>query len=113
MTDPFDELFDYWRDRLNHPRAKPTEDRKRKVRARLREGYSVEDLARAIDGCARSTWHTSRGFTDLTLICRDATHVDRFASWSDSGAPIDERERFDRAWAELRAHVARHGSTAV
>ncbi len=57
-------------------------ERRSKVEARLREGYSVEDLKLAVDGCA-VTPH-NRGETDgqihddLGLICRSANQVDRF-----------------------------------
>lgn len=49
-----------------------------KVAERLFEGYSVDDLKRAIDGNAASAWHNENGYTSLELIVRDAAHVDRF-----------------------------------
>lgn len=76
-------VFDYWRQVMGHPRAKLDDKRKRKIRARLKDGYTIEDLKAAIDGCKRSPHHmgqNDRGtvYDDIELICRDAPHVDRF-----------------------------------
>jgi len=53
------------------------------IRARLGDGYSVEDLCLAIDGCAASAFHmgendTGQRYDSLCLILRDADHVDKF-----------------------------------
>jgi hypothetical protein len=61
-------------------RLKLTKDRRGKVRARLREGYSVDDLQRAVDGIFATDFNVEKGFTDLTLACRDAAHVDRYSA---------------------------------
>lgn len=57
--------------------------REQKVNARLKQGYSVEQLCRAIDGCRKSPHHqgqndTGTVYDDLELICRDAPKVDAF-----------------------------------
>jgi hypothetical protein len=46
-------LIDVWKDVHDHPRAKPTTSRLGAIRARMREGYSVDELEKAIRG-ARS-----------------------------------------------------------
>lgn len=61
--------------------------RRRKISARLRDGYTVADLTRAIDGCWLSAWHMENKQWDVALICRDAAHVDRFIGFADSEAP--------------------------
>ncbi|MEW6212726.1 MAG: hypothetical protein AB1631_30655 [Acidobacteriota bacterium] len=77
------EAFDYWRERLNHPDAKFTDDRRRKVVARLREGYTLEQIKRGIDGCAASSFHRGENdthtlFDDLELICRSGSKLEGF-----------------------------------
>lgn len=74
------EVFDYWRDRCNHPNAKLTPDRSRKVRARLREGYTVQQLRQAIDGAAVGAFVNEAGqrFDALDLICRNGSKVEDF-----------------------------------
>lgn len=71
------EVVEAWRAALR-PRAKSSRSREAKVAARLKEGYSVDELRAAIAGCALSEFHVQGHHTDLTLICRDAAHVDRF-----------------------------------
>lgn len=74
------EVFDYWvaRTSRNPRQMKLTNDRRRKVNARLSEGYTVADLKKAVDGIMMSTFHVEKGFTDLVHVCRSAAHVDGF-----------------------------------
>ena len=57
--------------------------RKSKIQARLKEGYTVEDIKTAIVGCSKSQFHIEGNHTDLTLICRDATKLDHFLAMSN------------------------------
>jgi hypothetical protein len=89
------EVFCYWRDatkalgekegrRTPGGRARVWNDKRKKaVIARLKEGYTVEQLKQAVDGCLLSPWHRGQNpsgvtYDDLELICRDATKVDQF-----------------------------------
>lgn len=74
------ELFDYWREKTNHPQAKLTDDRRRKLRARLREGYTSEQIRSAIDGAAQAPYinDVGRRFDDLELICRNGSKLEGF-----------------------------------
>jgi hypothetical protein len=77
------EVFDHWRLVMNHPGAKFTSERRRKVLGRLKDGYSVDDLRMAIKGCKLSPHHsgknpTSTIYDDLELICRDGKRVEMF-----------------------------------
>lgn len=79
------EVFDYWARELGHERAKLTSDRRRKVSARLAEGYTVAQLKAAIDGIKNSPHHMGKNdqgvvYDDLELICRSGSHVERFAA---------------------------------
>lgn len=82
-TSEINEIFGYWKETLDHPRAKIDKTRKSKVRCRLKDGYSVDDIKLAIDGCLASPYHqgqNKRGmiYDDLELICRDSKHIDQF-----------------------------------
>lgn len=85
------EVYAYWCDRLGmspgamRRKMSTSSGRKRagKVRTRLREGCSVDDLKRAIDGNAASRWHQGDNpngvkYDDLELICRDSEKVREF-----------------------------------
>lgn len=76
-------LFIYWQKIHNHKRAKLDLKRKKKITARLKDGYSVDDIKRAIDGCKLSPHHMGKNdnetiYDDIELICRDGSHVDMF-----------------------------------
>jgi len=84
-------VYTYWR--KHHPKAKaslPSKDPAyRKVRDRLADGYTVEELQRAIDGCHHTPFNlgeNDRGekHLGLELICRDADHVTRFIENADN-----------------------------
>lgn len=76
-------VFDYWKSVLDHPKARLDDKRRQRIKARLRDGYSVDDLRSACDGCRSSPYHqgeNERGavYDDIELICRDGKHVDQF-----------------------------------
>ncbi len=87
-------VFDHWKEVMNHPRAIFGKKRKSAVMARLKEGYTEEQLNRAIDGCKCSAYHQGDNkdhtvYDDLELICRHETHVDKFIAYlerQESGA---------------------------
>lgn len=76
-------VFGFWREHMKHPKAALDTKREKAITARLRDGYSVEDLVLAVKGC-RLTPHNmgkndrNQVYDDIELICRDAGHVDRF-----------------------------------
>jgi hypothetical protein len=73
-------IFAYWQQRCGHPDAKLSPDRRCKIKARLTEGRTVEEVRRAIDGAARAA-HTSdagQRFDDIELICRNGSKLELF-----------------------------------
>jgi hypothetical protein len=81
---PEERVFEHWK-RVMGKNSNTVFDsnRRTKVRARLADGYSPEALCVAVDGCAKTPHNmgqNDRGekYDDLALICRDASHVDRF-----------------------------------
>lgn len=78
-------VFDSWRERLAHPNAILTPKRQKAIESRLREGYTVEALQSAVDGCRASPWHMGLNdretvFDDIELICRNGENVEKFIS---------------------------------
>lgn len=101
------DLFDYWRETMNHPQAKLTPERERAVAARLRDGYTVEQIKRAIDGCARSPFHRGENdrqqrYDDLTLICRNGAKLESFL---ERGGADETDGRFKRGRGDDHAEV--------
>lgn len=88
-------VFDHYR--KYHPRAfkKPTSKSKEwnLIKARMREGSTVEDLMRAIDGNHRSPWHCGENpgnqqYHDLELIVRNGSKVTAFQQFADGPPPV-------------------------
>jgi hypothetical protein len=82
LTDEGFAVWEHWRVTARHPRARLDKARRKVIVERLKD-YSVAELQLAIDGCAKSAWHQGendrgRRYDDLTLILRDAEHVERF-----------------------------------
>lgn len=79
-------VFEYWAHQRHTalgrngtgPQQQLTKGRRRKVQARLNDGYTVADLKQAIDGLLSSEYHLEHGYTDLALICRDQEHVEKY-----------------------------------
>ena len=87
-------VFGYWRDRREQvlgrssgPRIQPIKKRRFRIRARLAEGYTPDQLERAVDGCLSTDFNIRNGHTDIELICRDQQHVEQYLARADNVAP--------------------------
>ena len=74
------ELFAAWQQQCGHPHAKLTSDRRTKIRARLNDGYTVEEIRQAIGGAAAAAYVDDRGkrHDDIELICRSGSRLEAF-----------------------------------
>ena len=77
------EVFQHWQAVMRHPQARLDVKRRKAIGARLKEGYSVDQLKQAIEGCKASPWHQGQNdrhlvYDDIGLICRDAQRVEAF-----------------------------------
>ncbi len=137
-------VCDYWKRALGHEKARVplTGARAKAVRLRLRERFTVADLKKAVDGCAKMPYVGAGGrkatgapgqlYDDLTLICRDEETVERFIRYADepvvvangwtgpTGVPVvlerleAVRETRPGQWeARCPAHEDRHASLSV
>ena len=94
------------------PRLRSTSEAYVKIVARFEEGFTVDDLCAAIDGCHKSPFHlgeNDRGkrYLSLEYICRHADKVTEFIELCDAPEyylkPAREKERRDE-----RAHFDRN-----
>lgn len=87
------EIFEYWKTVMGKSDStRLTDGRKSKIKQRLKN-YTVDDIKKAIDGCAGSS-HNMGGtngtvYDDLTLICRND---DKLEYYRDSIARVDPRQ---------------------
>lgn len=82
------EIFDYWvRSAGRDPKkTKLTGARRRKIEARLNDGYDLDDLKAAIDGNLRSDFHIEGGYIDLIHALKNEHNVERFRDKARSKA---------------------------
>lgn len=83
LTKNISEVFEFWRAETGRVKAKLTTDRRTKIAARLKEGYTVDEIKRAIDGCRASPFHrgenpTGKVWDDIELICRTGAKLEGF-----------------------------------
>jgi len=101
-----DEVLDHWAIKL-YPGRKPLFDdkRRKRVKSRLREGFTVERLKLAIDGALKDDFlmglkqgSPKNGYRDVATVLRDAAQVERLielAPKKPTLAPSLPRNDFD------------------
>ncbi|MGM9454749.1 hypothetical protein ACTAZI_15605 [Legionella bozemanae] len=88
-TDASTQLFAYWQSTMIHPRAKFDRKRKQAITKALKLEYSIAELKQAIDGCKNTPYNmgkndTGQVYDDISLILRDAAHIERFICNADN-----------------------------
>lgn len=76
-------VFSHWKSKMGHDKAQLGGKRKKAITGRIKEGYSAEDLCKAVDGCKVSPFHQGQNenytvYDDIELICRNSSQVDKF-----------------------------------
>jgi len=107
-------VFEFWKTTFNSPKTVLTEKRKKKIEARLEQGYSVEDIKKAILNCSKSDYHMGKNdrgtvYNDIELICREPEKLDRFISMSTPvqtkvNQPVLDNKNVNQAWANQQTH---------
>lgn len=79
------EVFDFWKEVFKkNDRTKLEGVREKKIKARLKEGYSVDEIKTAILNISKSDYHVQNGYTDIELICRDQIKLDKNIAMSNA-----------------------------
>ena len=112
-------VFDFWRAETGHERAKLDPKRRRRIAARLREGFTVEELQEAIrnrrnDPFLMGQNDTGRVYDGLETLLRDAAQVERLRDLktpprasSRNGAPSGSMAQYvERRIREVEARAA-------
>ena len=104
------DVFDYWQKFHNHPQAKLDDKRSRAIKARLKDGYSVGELCKAVEGCKYSEYHQGKNdsgtvYDDIELICRNATNVDKFIVLAGKGPPTGVSQKMNQTISDLQQWV--------
>lgn len=77
------EVFEEWKQVLNHPSAQLDLKRKKRISAMLEEGFSVSDLKTSLKGVLKSPFHlghnsTNTRYDGIETIFRDRAQVEKF-----------------------------------
>lgn len=104
------DVFEHWQQVMGHPKAKLSNDRRRKIQARLRDGMTVEDLKAAIDGCRASPHHmgendTGTVYDSIELIFRTTEKAEWFASLRQKGGKVTDPTDLAAARIEKAARM--------
>jgi hypothetical protein len=98
------EVFDHWRWAMNSPRSKMDDKRKALILKALKL-YSVDDLKRAIDGCAISPFHMGANdrkekYNGLDLILRNAEKIDAFIAKAERPPVAPKASAINQTFSE-------------
>lgn len=83
------EVFDYWKTVLNHPKARLDANRTKSIdKALTVMEFTVDEIKEAILGCSKSPYHmgdneTKTVYDQLGLILRNAENIERFIGYAD------------------------------
>lgn len=92
------------------------DDVRKKIVARLAEGFTADDLVAAIDGNFRSPHHcgqndTGTEYHELELIVRDSKHVNQFINVPEAVPVLSQKNRRTAQAAQSFLDLHAHGGT--
>lgn len=79
LTQDINTVFLFWKNTFNKDnRTLLKGNRETAIKGRLKEGYSVDEIKKAILNVSSSDYHISKGYTDIELICRNQVNLDKY-----------------------------------
>lgn len=98
QADVIQDVFAYWQRRMNTPRSKLDDKRKKTIKVALKMGYTKRDLCRAIQGCSLTPHNqgvNDRGekYLGLHVCLKDADNIDRFMANSKAPPVAPEKKQ--------------------
>ncbi|MFP1767288.1 replication protein [Lonsdalea quercina] len=82
-------VFSHWQAEHNHPTSKLDQKRRKRINARLEEGFSVAELCKAISGAKYDTWlmgknPSNKRYDGIETLLRDAAQVEKLRDLDDN-----------------------------
>ena len=88
LLTPLEQVFEFYKFTLNHPRYK-LDTKRKKIITKALQLYSVQELCQCIIGVTKSAWHMGihpktegKKYDSIELIFRDSEHIDKFIELS-------------------------------
>lgn len=80
-------VFSHWQAEHHHPNSKLDDKRRKRIKARLAEGFTADDLCRAISGAKGDSWlmgknPSKKRYDGIDTLLRDAAQVERLRDLS-------------------------------
>ena len=95
LTHNINIVFLFWKETFNKSSRTILKGvRETKIKARLKEGYTVDEIKEAILNVSSSQHHIDGGYTDIELICRDQSHLDKYIAMG-GGAVINKPQELN------------------
>ena len=83
------EVFQYWSQVMGKSnRTSLTTSRKTKITARLKDGYPIHEIKQAIDNVSKDSFLVAGGHTDIEMICRSDTNLEKYRDASKQSNPV-------------------------
>jgi hypothetical protein len=107
-TDVVSEIFEFWKSTMTlNQKTLLTPKRRKVIKDRIKQGYTIERIKNAIVGCSLSPFHngqndTNTKYNDIELICRSGEKVEFFEQKLNDKPPSLPQEELD-ARAAVRA----------
>lgn len=107
------EIFEFWKTVFSKSNRTALDNkRKSKIQARLKDGYTVDDIKSAIIGCSKSEYHMGKNdqntvYNDIELICRDATRLDQFMRFNPQSSNVNAAQESSSEQTVFRAQPVR------
>lgn len=93
-TTDINNVFLFWKNVFKKTdRTKLEGQRLTKIKARLKDGYSVDEIKTAIINVSKSQHHIDGGYTDIELICRDQVHLDKYLALKPKQPSQDQNQQ--------------------
>lgn len=85
-------IFKHWQEVMNHPRSVLSDKAEKLIKARMKEGFTLENIIDAINGCAKSPHNMGENerntrYDGLDLILRDGENTNRFMGYNTTLKP--------------------------
>ncbi|HCU2531655.1 TPA: replication protein [Klebsiella oxytoca] len=87
QADPVRKVFTHWQTEHHHLSAKLDDKRRKRIKARLAEGFTADELCRAISGAKGDSWlmgknPSKKRYDGIDTLLRDAAQVERLRDLS-------------------------------
>lgn len=88
VADQVRQVFTHWQAEHDHPTAKLDDKRRKRIQARLAQGFSAEELCKAITGARYDTWlmgknPSNKRYDGIDTLLRDAAQVEKLRDLAD------------------------------